>query len=50
MLEVVLVKCIIFKTEELEKFFRGACIGKRIPRSVLIHDLLAIEIKFYFSN
>ena len=43
-----LVKSLTFKTQKLEKFLQGACMGSRILRSILVHVLLAIEIKILF--
>ena len=41
-------KSLIFKIQKLEKCLKGAYIATRIPPSILVHDLIAIEINTLF--
>ena len=45
-----LVISLIFMTQKLENCLQGAYMGTRIPRSILVRDLLATVLKIQFRK
>ena len=45
-----MLKSFISKTRKLEKRLSGTCMRTRIPRAILVHDLLAIEVEISISE
>ena len=50
MRKVCLVKKFIIDTQKLGKSWKGAYLGTRIPHSILVQNLLPIEIKILFPK
>ena len=45
---IYFVESLIFYTQGLGKYWQGVRIGVRITHSILLHDLLASKLEFYF--